>query len=534
MAGNPTILVVDDNQAERELIVRMLGTQNRVLEAIDVDEGLAVYQRERPDCVLLDHFMPGTLGLDGLVKFVAEDAVVIMITDGATDQLSAEAFKRGARDCLLKKAMTATVLERMITREIGRRRLEIELQATQTRFDEVAARIAEVLWVRSLEGEFLYLSPAFERVWGRPRGGMTMESWVNCMHPDDRVLTDDIRKKMLTGEEYEREFRIVRPDGAIRFIHNRGYPIFENGKLARVGGIARDVTEESQMQQELRLAQKLEAIGQLAAGVAHEINTPAQYVSDNITFLAEGFRDLQPLLEVCTRLAQPADTLPAPSSSAWAELVRAADLDYLVQEVPSAIEQAAAGIGQIKKIVQAMKEFSHPSNDVSMLNLNRAIENTVTVAKNEWKYVADVKLDLAEDLPAVACYPSEVNQVVLNLIVNAAHAIGDVIGPAGEKKGLLSIATRVDGADAVISIADTGGGIPVAIRHKVFDPFFTTKEIGKGTGQGLAIAHRIIVEHHRGTIEFESEVGKGTRFTIRLPIAGARTLEQAEDRHAAA
>jgi len=173
-----------------------------------------------------------------------------------------------------------------------------------------------------------------------------------------------------------------------------------------------------------------------------------------------------------------------------------------------------------------MKEFSHPADDSKAIDLNHAIETTVTVAKNEWKYVADVKLDLAPDLRAVACNPSEINQVILNLIVNAAHAIGDVVGRDGESKGEIAIATRADGDHVVITVADTGCGIPAANRHKVYDPFFTTKPIGKGTGQGLAITHRIVTERHGGTIRFDSTVGKGTRFVVRLPVVRPSDVQQ--------
>jgi two-component system, NtrC family, sensor kinase len=531
VAAKTKILLIDDNAVDRELIARLLGSQATVLEAASVADGLEVYRKERPDCVLLDHFMPGMAGLDALATFVQEKAVVIMITGAGSDQLAAEAFKRGARDYILKRSLTEAVLWRMINREIERRRLEHDLHESRERFDEIAARIPEVLWVRSLEGEFLYLSPSFEQIWGRPRTGMTRQLWDSALHPDDRGGTEAAELSWTTGQEYELVFRIVRPDGQARTISSRGYPILEGGRLARVGGIARDVTEENRMSQQLRLAQKLEAIGQLAAGVAHEINTPAQYVSDNITFLAEGFREVLPLLDACSELAKKGTA--GVEVNVLCELAKAADLDYLVKEVPSAIQQSAAGIAQIKKIVQAMKEFSHPSDEMQMVNLNRSIESTVTVAKNEWKYVADVNLELAEDLPFVSCHPSEVNQVILNLVVNAAHAIGDVVKADKGSKGVITVGTRVDGTDVVVTIGDTGGGIPQAIRDKVFDPFFTTKAVGKGTGQGLAIAHRIIVEHHEGSIRFETEVGKGTRFVIRLPIQGPRKKQQ-EDASAVA
>jgi PAS domain S-box-containing protein len=514
------VLIVDDSAADRELAAHMLRPQFNVVEAPDVARGLAVFEREKPDCVLLDHHLPRIAGLDGLTEFVRAQAVVIMVSGEDSEELAAEAFKRGARDFIRKSNLTQPLLLRTIMREHERRRLELALHATRQHFDEVAARIAEVLWVRSLDGEFLYLSPSFEQIWGRSREGMTLALWESYVHPDDLPLGREARANWNAAGEYELDHRIVRPDGQIRRIRNRGYPIFENGTLARYGGIARDVTEENRLQQELRLAQKLEAIGQLAAGVAHEINTPAQYVSDNVTFLSEAFGNLLPLLKSFAALpTTPHEVTPA-EIEGFRQLARDADLDYLVAELPRALQQTAAGVGQIKKIVKAMKEFSHPADDVKAIDLNHAIETTVTVAKNEWKYVADITLDLAPGLPPVACNPSEINQVLLNLIVNAAHAIGEVVGRDSRNKGEIKISTRVDAADVVITVADTGCGIPDAIRDKIYDPFFTTKAVGKGTGQGLAIAHRIIRERHRGTIECDSTVGKGTRFVIRLPVTG--------------
>jgi len=514
------ILIVDDSAADRELVARLLGAQFDVFEAPDVPQGLAAFEREKPDCVLLDHHLPATAGLDGLADFVRAEAVVIMISGTESEELAAEAFRRGARDFIRKSTLTQPLLQRTIRREYERRQLELALHATRQRFDEVATRIAEVLWVRSLDGEFLYLSPAFEQIWGISREGMTLALWESHVHPDDLALNREARAAWNAAREYELDFRVVRPDGQIRRIHNRAYPIFENGVLTRYGGLARDVTDEVRLQQELRLAHKLEAIGQLAAGIAHEINTPAQYVSDNVTFLSEAFGTLLPLLKSFAGLPKAGRDLMPAEITEIRHLARDTDLDYLLTELPSSLEQTAAGIGQIKKIVKAMKEFSHPADDVKAVDLNHVIETTITVAKNEWKYVADVILDLAPDLPAVACNPSEINQVLLNLIVNAAQAIGEVTNRDSKSKGEIKISTRADGVDVVITVVDTGCGIPDAIRDRIYDPFFTTKDVGKGTGQGLAIVHRIVRERHRGTIECDSTVGKGTRFVIRLPVTG--------------
>jgi signal transduction histidine kinase len=215
----------------------------------------------------------------------------------------------------------------------------------------------------------------------------------------------------------------------------------------------------------------------------------------------------------------------ASQSEGWSEIEAAEkkiDLDYLTQEVPKAIDQTLDGLQRIKKIVRAMKEFSHlGSSKLQPTDLNRAIQNTITVTRSEWKYVADLKTDLDPDLPQVPCLVDQFNQVILNLLVNAAHAIQDATAEGSLSKGLITVTTRKEGDSAQISIADTGKGIPEEIRHRIFEPFFSTKEVGRGTGQGLALAHATIVNEHKGRIWFESEVGKGTVFFIQLPLASS-------------
>ena len=281
-----------------------------------------------------------------------------------------------------------------------------------------------------------------------------------------------------------------------------------------------DITERLLLEHDLSQAQKLESIGQLAAGIAHEINTPIQFVGDNIRFLSDVFADLRAVLERHRALLVAAKTgiCPPDLVEACEAEAQRADLDYVTEEIPNALTQSAEGITRVAKIVRAMKEFAHPGSDEKVpVDLNAAIESTVTVSRNEWKYVADLKTELAPDLPLVPCLLSQFNQAILNMIVNAAHAIADTAKITG-KNGLITIASRQDGDYAEIRIADTGCGIPEEIRHKIFDPFFTTKQVGKGTGQGLAIARSVVVGKHQGTIAVESHVGKGTAFIIRLPL----------------
>lgn len=264
--------------------------------------------------------------------------------------------------------------------------------------------------------------------------------------------------------------------------------------------VAEDVTERRRMDRQLQQAQKLDSIGQLAAGIAHEINTPAQYVTDNLQFLQDAFGTLR---QACT----------APLGD---------DAEAVADEIVPAIQQSLDGMQRIAAIVRGIKLFAHPgSGEKSAIDLNREIEATIAVSRNEWKYVADLEARLAPDLPMPPGYPGEIGSVVLNLIVNAAHAIADATQNGSTRRGNITVTTAVVDGHAEVRVTDDGGGIPAEIRSKVFDPFFTTKAVGKGTGQGLAICHRIVHEKHGGTIHFESVPGEGTTFIVRLPLAPA-------------
>jgi signal transduction histidine kinase len=284
-------------------------------------------------------------------------------------------------------------------------------------------------------------------------------------------------------------------------------------------GLMLDVTELRRLGRELAAAQKLESVGRLAAGVAHEINTPVQFVSDNVQFVRTSMTDLSAVIRAYRDLKVAVES--ASDATAAAQLAgnaeKAADLDYILENAPQALDSSIEGLGRIATIVRSMKEFAHPDQaHKTLADLNQAIRSTLIIAHNEYKYVAELDAQYGE-LPAIPCYLGEINQVVLNLLVNASHAISDVVKDTGIL-GKLGVRTRLDGNAVEISISDTGTGIPESARDKIFDPFFTTKEVGKGTGQGLAIAHSVIVTKHGGILRFETECGKGTTFIIRLPV----------------
>jgi PAS domain S-box-containing protein len=293
----------------------------------------------------------------------------------------------------------------------------------------------------------------------------------------------------------------------------------------RAGGLlitGTDITRRLLLEGQLRQAQKLEAIGQLAAGIAHEINTPTQYVGDNAAFIKESWTGLDELLRTVLTVAEQSKgggALPGDTAAQLQRVVEKADLDYLLDEIPRSLNQTLDGVRRVAKIVQAMKEFSHPGGDEKApIDINHAIDTTLTVARNEWKYVAEVKTEFDRSLPLVPCLAGEFNQVILNLVTNAAHAISDKNGNSGQTLGQITIRTRREENWAEVQIEDTGCGVPESNRSRVFELFFTTKEVGRGTGQGLALAHTIIVKKHGGQIWFQSEEGRGTTFFVRLPL----------------
>ncbi len=340
----------------------------------------------------------------------------------------------------------------------------------------------------------------------------------------------DLWQTIGAGKDWHGELRNRKRDGGLFWAAIAISPVKDGvGSITGFLAISRDVTDEKRAEQErslmeiqLRQAQKLEAIGQLAAGIAHEINTPTQYVGDNTRFLQESFGSILGLLQAYQELLRAAQAGPVPpemTRRARAGL-EASDLEYLLAQIPAAIKESLEGLDRVTKIVCAMKEFSHPGGkDKCPADLNQAIETTATVARNEWKYVADMKLDLAPDLPPVPCFLDEFNQCILNLVINAAHAIGDVVKAHPGTKGLISVSTRRLAEQVEVRVADTGTGIPEEVRPHIFEPFFTTKGVGKGTGQGLSIVYGSIVKKHGGAVSFESQVGHGTTFIVRLPIS---------------
>ena len=401
-----------------------------------------------------------------------------------------------------------------VSRDItARKAAEKALRASEEFTKRILESSPNGVAVLDTDGALLYLSSVGRKLLGLEEdAAISHLRWQCFWEGPDQRKTQEALREAASGrvKAYQGSFRNQTVTPALWDVVIN--PLTRAGGVDRLVCVFRDITERRLLESQLAQAQKLESIGQLAAGIAHEINTPIQYIGDNGRFLEEAFRDLLGMIS------------ESPETAACA---RNPELDYLRAEIPKALQQLLEGVEHVARIVHAMKEFSHPGTvEKTLVDINAAIESTVLVARNEWKYVADLTVDLDSDLPRVSCFPGEFNQVMLNLIVNSAQAIAEVTKESG-RKGAIRITTRKNGDWAEIRVTDTGPGIPAEIQSKVFDPFFTTKPVGKGTGQGLAIAYSVIVVKHQGTISFESSPVTGTAFLIRLPLASETSAYEA-------
>jgi PAS domain S-box-containing protein len=408
---------------------------------------------------------------------------------------------------------------------IARLRRSTELSAADRYWGQIRSATAPVL-VTSPEGAILAASGAATELFG-----YQTEEQLRAISVADLYFNPTDRLKSLStplleqGHIRSSEFRMKRCDGrpvnvltSVRLVMSEGATFYE-GVLTDITELRAAFDERQHLESQLHLAKKLELVGRLASGIAHEINTPMQFVSDSVHFMKTAAEELNPLWSELKGLLNGED--PKDIAARIQELAVNTGIDELMLEVTQSADRALKGVRRVTKIIRAMREFAHPdSGEHTAVDINHAIETTLTVCRNVYKEVAEVETQFG-NLPSVMCQYGEVNQVFLNMIVNAVHAIE--ARRHSDVRGLIRIATRSENQWVVISIADNGAGIPDSVKSRIFDPFFTTKEVGKGTGQGLAIAQSVIVTRHKGRISVESEVGKGTTFEIRLPLNSSTT-----------
>jgi PAS domain S-box-containing protein len=523
---NIRLLLVEDNPADARVVERHLkdaGLNHVITDTVQTaSEAAARLQQVEYDLVLLDLGLPDAQGLQALraLKAVADLTPIIVLTGSDDYKQGLVAVREGAQDYLEKRRVNAGMLSRIVSYSVERNSFHRDLVRATRRYQDLFNNVPVALFTANHDGSLKTANAAFVKLIGSAGVPTPRINFLDLLfEPARRSHFLDLMSRQRTVEGWETSIRDSK--GSELHVIVNAAPLYDanqalegwEGCVTDISMLKQTLEERDRLEDNLRQAQKLEAIGQLAAGNAHEINTPTQYVGDNLRFLKESFGELDSVIE----------QLVAAGGGPARTALDDADFDYLKEEIPRALNQSLEGVDRVAKIVRAMKEFSHPAREKTATDLNRAIQSTITVASNEWKYVAEMDMDLDANLPAVHCSPAEFNQVVLNMIVNAAHAISDVVGDGGKGKGRIRVRTRSDGEWAVVEISDSGSGMPAHVQQRIFEPFFTTKEVGKGTGQGLAIAHNVIVDKHGGTIKVVSAPGQGTTFVIRLPIGGTKT-----------
>ncbi len=406
-----------------------------------------------------------------------------------------------------------------------RRQAERALRESEERWRTLLAHAQEIVMLVGSDRKIQYASPSIKRWLGYLPDEATGAEFTLHSHPEDAAALRQAFDDVGPSAPVNLAHRVRHEDGSWHSLESTFVCLRDDPAIGGVLISSSDVTERVALEQERerlelqrRVSQRLEAVGQLAAGVAHEINTPLQFVSDSMTFVNEAVDELLTLTGLYRELLYTDTRIDREQRRrTMLEAEEQADVEYLLDRIPSAFERTVEGIARVTSIVQAMKRFSHPAgSEMAPADLNEAIETTLVVCRSEYKYVADVQAQLGR-LPAVNCNIGELNQVLLNLIVNAAQAIEEGLD-GGDDRGTIWISTRVDANDAVIEVADDGPGIPPEHLDRIYEPFFTTKLVGKGCGQGLALARTIVVEQHKGSLECTSAPGEGTRFTIRLAL----------------
>ncbi len=419
--------------------------------------------------------------------------------------------------CDLSKKFTGKII--FIENVTEKIRTEKQLRESEEKYRTLVETMNEGILVLNEDRTVTYINQKVCALLGHSRGEILGRNFEDFLHPDCRH--DFMRQQILRKEGYSDsyEFVLVNKEGEKVFVLSSPTPLID-GSLNFRGSyeVITNITNIKLIEHQLIHSQKMETIGVMAAGLAHEINTPLQYAIGNSTFVKETIDKLVQLIKSIRGLLQ--DMTPTNLSeklSAINQMIETFDVDFLTEEVPPAIDECLEGLNRISSIVLSVKKFAHPnSNEFRPIDVNKEIMTTVNISRNEWKYVAEMDCRLDENLPPLLCIASDFNQVVLNLIINAAHAIEEKYKDASGK-GTIRITSSCDRHDLLVSVSDNGMGIPEALQGKIFNPFFTTKDVGKGTGMGLSIVLKII-EKHKGQIWFESREGKGTTFHVRLPL----------------
>lgn len=528
------VLIADDSKTERLILsTRLRKWGYEIVLANDGDEALAIMLApDPPRIAILDWIMPGITGPE-IAKVIREKRqdqyiYLILVTALGTKTDIIQGLQAGADDYITKPVHNEELRVRLRS---GARLVRAwnELERSEKRTDSIINSAGDSILMLTPAGTIQFANPAAETLSGFNHEELTGKVFFELLanEADTELVQQRINnlfeatdlKPVPRENNSERlELNLIRNDGEAASVLLSIVPMTFEGEPA-VSVFMTDISERKRLEVDLRHAQKMEAVGQLAAGIAHEINTPIQFISDSVTYLKESSSDVADLVRCYQQTLEslPPNLISEETKDLIAEAEEDADLEFQKDQLPKAFNRITNGLERVTHIVGAMKEFARKdASQMTDADINQAIRSTLTVATNEFRYCADIEMDLGA-LPLVHCNIGELNQVFLNLIVNAAHAIADV-NAGTTNRGVIHISSvALDEERIEVRFKDTGGGIPKSVQKRVFDPFFTTKEVGRGSGQGLSISHAIVVEKHAGEIFFETEEGVGTTFFIRLP-----------------
>jgi len=542
------VLVIDDDDVDRMSLARAMGKTGfniEIQETRDAQSGLAALETEHFDCIFLDYQLPGKDGLELLEEIVAleKSTPVIMMTGQGDEQLAVKILQGGAADYLTKDMLSPETVTRRLRTVIRVAEAEKERKAAQARLSDMNARLhylidnnPAITYSTVPTGDFkiTYISDNLKIILGYEAEEVLgdLDFWIDHVHPEDMPsLWQRLPTLMSKGTQESLDYRFKHKEGHYLWMHDtlrmlrddEGNPVEMLGSLLDISKrkeIEAELIAEKDEQRELigklqeardqaLQSEKMAAIGQLAAGVAHEINNPTGYINSNLCSLERYVEDLIELIQ----LYQVAESVLEEQFPDLMRLVKAVreriDLEFIKEDIRSLVQESREGANRVKQIVQDLKDFSHLGEAVfRTADIHKGLDSTLNIVHNELKYKAVVTKKYGT-LPQVECIYSQLNQVFMNILVNAAHAI--------EKQGEIVIRTGEKNEEIWIEISDNGKGIPEEKLSRIFDPFFTTKAVGVGTGLGLSLSYGII-NKHGGRIDVESEVGKGTQFTIWLPI----------------
>ncbi len=554
------ILIVEDSKPIVMLIQQAL-LEKKFLIGKSVDQGEAVEQAvtsQKPDLILMDIFLNGEMdGIEASQRVLQKHKIpIVYMTAHEDENILERALQTSHYGYLIKpfsqfdlySAVQSALSKFAMEKEIQQKKRHIqkirksaqkalinrikknrnEMQQLVSAIDSlmIAVSAQEKIYLWNKYADQIFHIPAAQaigqKIWNL---GLQLE-WATLMEGISDAMIE--KKSILMAD-----ILFISANNEKKTLGLSVNPIFDSKK--KITGFlifGKDITKKRINEMKFLQDQKMISIGELAAGIAHEINTPTQYVGQNITFLQENFFELKDFLAHIRHIPQIAAEKNWHALTALAQQIKDRDIDFILQEIPNALSESTDGINHITTIVKSMKAFAHPDqNKKENVSINQAILDSINLSRNVWKYDSKMTTNLTTEKDDILGHPAEIHQVFLNLIVNAAHAISE----AKEKKiidqGKISITSNIEKNFIDIKIGDNGIGISEENRTRIFDPFFTTKEVGKGTGQGLAISRTIIVEKHNGKIFFESTqnpIDHGTIFIIKLPLSKTKesTVEQ--------